>query len=101
MPEQRLAQLAAIVAASTDAIVSIGTDLAVQTWNAGAQRLFGYSEAEAIGRSIVELIIPNAYESEHSAMYAAAMNNRTAVLKETVRRHWHLTCPAANALERG
>jgi PAS domain S-box-containing protein len=79
-------QLAAIIAASSDAIISVGTDLAVQTWNAGAQRLFGYSEAEAIGRSIVELIIPDACEAE-SATYTAAMSSRTAVLKETVRRH--------------
>jgi PAS domain S-box-containing protein len=87
MEEQRSAQLAAIVAASGDAIISIGTDLAVQTWNAGAQRLLGYSEGEAIGRSIVELIIPDAYEAERSAIYAAAMSSRTAVLKETVRLH--------------
>jgi PAS domain S-box-containing protein len=87
LPEQSLAQLAAIVAASSDAIISVGTDLAVQTWNVGAQRLFGYSEAEAIGRSIVELIVPNAYETEHSATYAAALKTRTAVLKESVRRH--------------
>jgi PAS domain S-box-containing protein len=78
MDEQRSAQLAAIVAYS-DAIISIGTDLAVQTWNSGAQRLFGYSEAEAIGRPIVELIIPGAYETEHSAIYAAAINSRAAV----------------------
>ncbi len=43
--ERRNAQLAAIVAASDDAIISIGTDLVVQTWNPGAQRLFGYDEA--------------------------------------------------------
>ncbi len=87
MEEQRSAQLAAIVAASSDAIVSIGTDLAVQTWNAGAQRLFGYDESEAVGRSIVELTIPAAYEAEYAAIHADAMSSRTAVLKETVRRH--------------
>jgi PAS domain S-box-containing protein len=86
MEEQRSAHLAAIVAASSDAIVSIGTDHIVQTWNAGAQRLFGYSEGEAIGRSIVELIIPNAYAAEHFAICAAAMNSRTAILRETVLR---------------
>jgi PAS domain S-box-containing protein len=84
---KRNAQLAAIVAASSDAIISIGTDLTVQTWNAGAQRLFGYSEAEAIGRSLAELIIPAAYEAECGAICAAAMGSRTAVLKETTRRH--------------
>jgi PAS domain S-box-containing protein len=85
--ERRNAQLAAIVAASGDAIISAGTDLAVQTWNAGAQRLFGYGEAEARGRTLPELIVPDFYKSETAAIYAAVMSDRTALLKETVRRH--------------
>jgi PAS domain S-box-containing protein len=87
MAERRNAELAAIVAASDDAIFSVGSDLVVQTWNAGAQRLFGYDKAEARGRTIIELIVPAAYEAERRAVYAAAMKSRAAVLKETVRRH--------------
>src|SRR5262245_60052448 len=87
MAERHSARLAAIVAASSDAIISVGTDLSVHTWNAGAQRLFGYSEAEARGRAITELIVPDAYEDKGSAIYAAAMSYRTTELKETVRRH--------------
>jgi len=68
--ERRNAQLAAIVAASGDAIISVGCDLAVQTWNAGAERLFGYSEAEARGRTINELIVPDVCEAESAAIYA-------------------------------
>src|SRR5215467_1181165 len=85
--ERRSAQLAAIVAASSDAIISVGTDLSVHAWNAGAERLFGYSEAEARGRAITDLIVPDAYEAERSAIYAVAMRYMTTVLKETVRRH--------------
>ncbi len=85
--DRRNAQLAAIVAASDDAIISLRTDLTVQTWNAGAQRLFGYDEAEARGRTISELIAPDADAAECLTMYAAAMNRSGAVLKETVRRH--------------
>ena len=85
--ERRNAQLAAIVAASGDAIISAGTDLAVQTWNAGAQQLFGYGEAEARGRTLIELIVPDVYKAETAAFYAAVMSNRTALLKDTVRRH--------------
>jgi PAS domain S-box-containing protein len=85
--ERHNAQLAAIVTASGDAIISAGTDLAVQTWNAGAQRLFGYDESEARGRTLPELIVPDFYKSETAAIYAAVMSDRTAVLKETVRRH--------------
>src|SRR5262245_20171375 len=87
MAERRNAELATIVAVSSDAIISVGTDLAVQTWNAGAQRLFGYSEDEARGRPITELIVPDTCEAERSAIYGAAMSYKTAVLNETVRRH--------------
>jgi PAS domain S-box-containing protein len=85
--DRRNAQLAAVVAAATDAIVSVGTDLRVWTWNAGAQRMFGYGEAEAYGRTISELIVPDDRAGEPAAMYASAMSRRAAVLKETVRRH--------------
>jgi len=85
--ERRNAQLAAIVTASGDAIISAGTDLGVQTWNAGAQRLFGHGEAEARGRRLTELIVPDVYKAETGAIYAAVMSDGTAQLKETVRRH--------------
>lgn len=51
------AWLAAIVEDAEDAIVSKNTDGVIMTWNAGAERLFGYSASEAIGQH-VHLIIP-------------------------------------------
>src|SRR5258706_114075 len=68
------------------AIISLGTDFVVQTWNAGAQRMFGYGEAEARGRSLTELIIPDADKDESAAILAAVLNGQT-VLKELLRRH--------------
>src|SRR6266850_846506 len=50
--------LASIVMSSHDAIVSKSLDGIIQTWNAGAERLFGYPSAEAVGRHI-SLIVPS------------------------------------------
>jgi len=72
--ERRNAQLAAIVAASGDAIISVGADFVVQTWNAGAQRLFGYSEAEVRGRWLSELIVPDVYEAESVAIHTTVVS---------------------------
>ena len=44
--------LSAVVASSSDAIMSFAMDQTILSWNAGAQRIFGYSAAEAIGRRL-------------------------------------------------
>ena len=49
--------LSAVVASSTDAIISFSMDRTMLSWNAGAQRIFGYSADEAIGQP-VEMLAP-------------------------------------------
>src|ERR1041385_5481705 len=51
--------LAAIVQSSSDAIISWGLDLVIESWYEGAERLYGYSAAEAIGQPISMLIPPH------------------------------------------
>jgi PAS domain S-box-containing protein len=61
--EAALAHLASIVEFSDDAIVSTTLDGVVTSWNAGAERLYGYSAAEAVGRPI-SIIIPPDHPNE-------------------------------------
>jgi PAS domain S-box-containing protein len=66
------AVLAAIVESSDDAIVGKTLDGQIRTWNAGAERVFGYTSEEAIGRSITMLMPPDRVHEE--AMIVATLS---------------------------
>lgn len=82
--EEAQARLAAIVESSDDAIVSKTLDGIILSWNAGAQRLFGYAPHEAIGRSITLIIPPERQDEEHEILARIAAGERVQHF-ETVR----------------
>ncbi|MEO8589409.1 MAG: PAS domain S-box protein, partial [Flavobacteriales bacterium] len=61
-------RLAAIVQSSTDAIISKDLNSIITSWNAGAVGVFGYTAAEAIGRSVMMLIPPERSQEEGSIL---------------------------------
>ena len=78
------ARLAAIVESSDDAILSKTLDGTIQTWNSGAERLFGYSANEAVGRHIT-LIIPQDRYAEESEIISRIGAGQRVDHFETIR----------------
>jgi len=80
------ALLAAIVESSDDAILSKSPDGIISSWNLGAEHLFGYSAAEAIGQPI-DLIIPPHRGGEEGHITALLNEGKYVEHYETVRKH--------------
>lgn len=81
--EQLHTLLASVVEASDDAIFSQAPDGTIQTWNAGAERLYGYSGAEAIGRSVA-MLMP-AERAQETGILADGLGRGQSYRYETVR----------------
>jgi PAS domain S-box-containing protein len=79
------ARLAAIVTYSEDAIVSKDLGGTIITWNRGAERLFGYTADEAVGRSIT-MLIPEDHLDEEPEILARIRAGGLIDHFETVRR---------------
>ena len=62
------AQLAAIVESSQDAIVGKSLDGIVESWNGGAQKLYGYTAAEIVGKSMNVLLPPDRPDEERDIL---------------------------------
>jgi two-component system sensor histidine kinase/response regulator len=76
--------LAAIVESSDDAILSKDLDGTVLSWNGGAQRLYGYTPAEVIGRSVT-VLVPADRPDEVPAILARLQAGETVDHFETTR----------------
>jgi len=78
-------QLAAIVDSSDDAIIGKDLDGVILSWNKGAERIYGYSAAEMIGRPISVLLPPGRLGEEPEILERLKRGERVEPF-ETVRR---------------
>ncbi len=99
-----LNRLAAIVRSSHDAIIGWDTGKTVTSWNPGAERLYGWTEAEMLGRSI-GILMPEDQKEEASAICERLKAGLPIELPDTLRRHksgrllevWVSSSPVKNA----
>lgn len=83
--EEKQAMLAAIVNSSEDTIVSKTLDGIITSWNAAAEKMFGYTATEAIGRHI-SLLIPKARLAEEDVIINNIRQGKRIEHFETIRQ---------------
>jgi len=84
LAEEASAQLAAIVNSSNDAIIGKDLDGIITSWNPGAEKVFGYSAGEMIGKPITRLIPPNRIKEE-TAIIDRVKRGETVEHFDTIR----------------
>lgn len=77
--------LAAIVASSDDAIISKDLNGVISSWNKGAERIFGYTASEVLGKSIT-ILMPEDRLEEEPIILRRIRSGRSVEHYETVRR---------------
>ncbi|MDE5440758.1 PAS domain S-box protein [Bradyrhizobium sp. CSA207] len=81
---KRLALYGAVVESANDAIITKTLDGIITGWNKAAEHLFGYSAAEAIGKSI-DIIVPQDRKAEVRGILNRVGSNESIAQHETVR----------------
>lgn len=74
--ERASAALAAIVENSDDAIVGKTLEGTIVSWNAAAERIFGYTATEAVGQNVTLIIPPDRQHEERAIISAVLSGNR-------------------------
>lgn len=81
---EKLSYLAAIVDSAEEAIIGQSMEGTITTWNAGAERLYGYTEAEAVGQPI-SIIVPEAERELTATLFAKLQHGEGVETFESVR----------------
>jgi PAS domain S-box-containing protein len=83
--EQQAAELAAIVQFSDDAIIGKSLDGIITSWNRGAEKIYGYTESEVVGKPISILLSPG-FEEDVPRILGKVKSGEHIEHYETVRR---------------
>jgi PAS domain S-box-containing protein len=83
--EKKIAELAAIVEASDDAIISKSTGGIILNWNHGAEKLYGYKAEEVLGKHVSILALPG-QSQEFDSITARVVEGEHIEQYETLRR---------------
>lgn len=77
--------LASMIASSNDAIMGIDLDMKITSWNAAAEKLYGYSQDEVVGRSVL-MLVPDGRQEEEPRILTEVRAGRFVEPYEKQRR---------------
>lgn len=77
--------LASMIASSNDAILAIDLDMKITSWNAAAEKLYGYSEEEAVGQTVL-MLVPDERRDEEPTILTQIKAGKIVEPYETQRR---------------
>jgi PAS domain S-box-containing protein len=83
--ERTHALLASVVESSNDAILAIGLDKTILSWNHGAELVYGYTAEEMVGKC-GSRVVPEEYRREHDEMFTRITNGEPVIRFQSVRR---------------
>ena len=84
--DQEIQVLVRVAESAGDAILGVSGDGIVLSWNAGAERMYGYTAAQAVGRPL-SLLYPEDRKDEAARLCDMVARGRRIVRRETVHRH--------------
>ena len=84
--EDASAHLAAIVESSDQAMLSTDPEGTILTWNPAAERMYGYTAAEAVGQRLADLIVPDVALGRFEQALSAVAEGASVKRKDEVRR---------------
>ncbi|WP_426323338.1 ATP-binding protein [Pseudoduganella sp. R-43] len=79
-------RIAAIIETAQDAFIAVGPDGHITDWNPAAQHMFGWSREEAVGKSYIDLMVPQRFRAQQEAALAAAGGSEAPAFGRHVQR---------------